>query len=270
MYQQVQFETPENIRVSYQPAGLGSRFVAWMIDQFLVYTLLFVIFVSFMCTGIATAEVFEGWTELQRDAERGEPTRIILYFIAMFFLVWGFGSFVYFAGSEFFWNGQTIGKARMKLRVVKTTGFALDSVSILIRNIFRVIDHMAVLWIVPLVNSKSQRLGDLVAGTVVVSEQIEDKMGLRETLSEVSAAEATFRFPANKLKTLSRRHLEAVERLVERWGSLKEEQRKVLGTQVISIICAHFNIDSPAEGQQFIFLKDLLSAEYRSQHRELG
>ena len=43
MHEALQFETPENIRVQYTPAGLGTRFVAWFIDQILVSLLMLAI-----------------------------------------------------------------------------------------------------------------------------------------------------------------------------------------------------------------------------------
>ena len=45
MNQAIQFETPENVRVSYRVAGQGTRFVAWIVDSILVWVAAIVIFI---------------------------------------------------------------------------------------------------------------------------------------------------------------------------------------------------------------------------------
>ena len=143
-----------------------------------------------------------------------------MYFVGIATLVMGLASFVYFGASELFLRGQTFGKRACKIRVVKTNGFALDAGSILLRNLFRVADHIPLLWIVPVVSQQSQRFGDMVAGTIVVNDQTEDLSSVRQQLAERPAAEARFRFDHAKLGRLRPSDVEAVERILERWPSL--------------------------------------------------
>src|SRR5690606_25914091 len=97
------------------------------------------------------------------DSEENVP-----FAIGIAILIIGLGNFVYYALFELFMRGQTIGKRQVNIRVVKTNGFGLDAGSIIIRNLFRILDHVPVMWIVPFFLSKAQRLGDMVAGTVLI------------------------------------------------------------------------------------------------------
>ncbi len=88
---------------------------------------------------------------------------IILYFIISI----GYGIVM-----EWFWNGQSIGKKVFKLKVVDEEGLKLQFSQIIIRNLLRFVDALPSLYLVggvtSLLNSKYQRIGDIVAGTVVM------------------------------------------------------------------------------------------------------
>jgi uncharacterized RDD family membrane protein YckC len=202
----IQFETPENIQVAYQPAGLGTRFVAWFVDNIIMTVAGFVIFLILICSGTITDAAVRDISGPVRESARrsaeqppGETPEVMLFFIGLFLLVSGVGSFVYYGFSELCLRGQTIGKRMSGIRVVRLDGFALDAGAILVRNIFRVIDNIPPLWLVPLLSKNSQRLGDIVGGTVVVLDKPESISDLRATLSQRPASEAQFAFDAAAL-----------------------------------------------------------------------
>lgn len=89
------------------------------------------------------------------------------HFLTQFLLSFGYG-----AVSEMLFNGQTLGKRIVGLRVMDERGLRLRPSQVLIRNLLRVVDMLPVLYAVGgvccLFNRRSQRLGDLAAGTVVV------------------------------------------------------------------------------------------------------
>lgn len=153
--------------------------------------------------------------------------------------------------------------------MVKIDGFSLDAVSILVRNIFRVVDHLPLLWIVPLLSAKSQRLGDMVAGTIVIQQEVPKLTGVRARLSGRAAADATFRFDAGQLKKLRPQDVDAVERLLERWRELPAQRRASLVEQIATGLVLRLEVNAPAEGERAQFLEDLLAAEYRRQARQL-
>ena len=59
MSEQIHFETPENIEVAYEVSGLGTRFAAWMLDQFLISIVVFVAFFALLLTGAAGESIIE-------------------------------------------------------------------------------------------------------------------------------------------------------------------------------------------------------------------
>lgn len=269
----IEFETPENVEISYEPAGLGTRFVAWFVDQFMLLLLMFALFVVLAVTGALTESAFRDIAkpiEKLNPADGGDPTTVVMYFVGLAVLVWGFGSFLYFTTCELCLRGQTIGKRMSHLRVVKHDGFALDAPSVLIRNVFRVVDHLPPLWLVPLVSKQSQRLGDMVSGTVVVSDEVQALAGVREKLSERKPVDAQFRFDAGALKKLRPDDVHAIEQLLERWPSIAPDQRHGIVVQIVSSLSRRLGIIVPDDDQRHRFLEDLLAAEYRRQSRQLG
>jgi hypothetical protein len=194
----------------------------------------------------------------------------VLYFLCLFLLVSGLGSFIYYGLSELLLRGQTIGKRLSRIRVVRLDGFALDPSGIFVRNLFRVIDHLPPLWVVPLLSKKSQRLGDMVAGTVVVFDKPESISNLRLSLSQRPAGEAQFVFNAAMLKRARPQDLAAVEKILERWGQLTGDQQQTFLAQLVPPLAARLKTDLPPDDQRLQFLQDLLAAEYRRQHLGLG
>ena len=102
---------------------------------------------------------------IARDVGRRRPS-ILLGFL----LYYG-----YFAAFEALWGGQTPGKRAVGLRVISVTGQPITTFDALLRNLLRIVDQMPGIYAVGVLSifftSRNQRLGDLVAGTVVVQEQ---------------------------------------------------------------------------------------------------
>ena len=79
---------------------------------------------------------------------------------------------MYFVLLEWLWNGQTVGKRRAGLRVIGPDGEPARFTAVLIRNLLRIVDFLPAWYalgiVMIVVSSRSQRLGDLAAGTYVV------------------------------------------------------------------------------------------------------
>ncbi len=262
----LQFETPENVAVEFSCAGLGTRYVAWFVDQVLTFVSMFTLLLLLACMGVS----FQGVEEYFEGLDEGSPPQAIMYTMGVIALLFGLGSFVYFGACELLLRGQTPGKRMLKIRVVKMNGFALDPASILVRNIFRVLDHIPVIWLVPLLSVRSQRPGDMVAGTIVVKDDDVEVSVVRTQLTERSPLESEFRFDATALKQLSEQDLQAVQTLLERWNDIQPAQRQKLCETIVTSLVQRLKIDDPVEGRELRFLEDLLAAELRRQHRGLG
>ena len=260
------FETPENVQVRYDVAGLGTRFVAWFVDQIIVWFLTIFLFIALIIVGASFDSVLGEFGPSGPDA----ANRMVMIMAGVMVLVWGFGSFLYFGGCELFWRGQTLGKRVSNIRVVKADGFQLDAVSVVIRNLFRVIDQLPPMWIVPFVSGRSQRAGDMVAGTLVVADSPPELSPVRVVLAQRSAAEAQFRFDQAMLKRISGEEFAAIERLLERCLSVDISERERLLAAFTTRIAAKLGIEPPQVEQRLQFLEDLFSAELRRRDRHLG
>jgi uncharacterized RDD family membrane protein YckC len=262
----VHFETPENVQIAYRTAGLGTRFCAWLLDFLLVIVvsilLLLVSFFIIPAIGVAISKM--------GGRRPVAPQEVSLYFVAGLVLALQLGSLLYFTSSELWSRGQTIGKWACGLRVVKVDGFALEAGSVLIRNIFRIIDQLAPLWLVPLLSARSQRLGDMVAGTIVVAET-QDRIGdLRARLQARDVQEARFRFDASMLNRTKPTDVEALERILERWPELTDTQQTMLLDRMVEPLAKRLSAPSPERADRHEFLVELLSAIYQRESRRLG
>lgn len=155
-----QIETAQNVNIIQNVAGLGERILAYLIDGLIIT--FYLIAASFLMGGVQSSEG-ERWVLL---------------------MVLGLPVFLYFLVWEIFWNGQTPGKAVLNLRVVKLDGSKPAFSNFLVRWLLRILDisltsgSVAVVTI--LLNGKGQRLGDIAAGTTVISEK--PQIGLHQTL----------------------------------------------------------------------------------------
>jgi uncharacterized RDD family membrane protein YckC len=158
-------ETPENVELEQRLAGIGTRFMAGFVDSALIVGAVLMLLLVLMLIDVARV-----MSPLQEAV--GETWVIVIVAFAMFVLLWG-----YFALFELYRNGQTPGKRYMKIRVVKEGGGAIGFSEVAIRNLLRPIDGLPfypIAGIAMFFTRKSQRLGDLAAGTVVISEAQQD------------------------------------------------------------------------------------------------
>jgi uncharacterized RDD family membrane protein YckC len=153
-------DTPELTSLEYPIAGLGSRFLAILADTAIQIVLAFVVFIIGMIIGAGVA-AFGGIG----------PQWVVAIVIVLIFLL----NSGYFALFEIFWNGQTPGKRYAQVRVIKDDGRPIGAYEAIVRNVLRVVDMLPAMYGIGLLSiflsRKSKRLGDFVAGTVVVHEK---------------------------------------------------------------------------------------------------
>ena len=155
-----QIETAQNISITQNAAGVGERILAYLIDGLLM--LAYILVIAMIVGGLDGGSGQE-WLFMS----------VIFLPLLLYFLLW-----------ESLWNGQSPGKAALHLRVVKLDGSKPAFSNYLVRWLLRIVDititsgSVAVVTI--LLNGKGQRLGDLAAGTTVISERV--RTGLDSTL----------------------------------------------------------------------------------------
>lgn len=188
-------ETPENIEVEFELAGLGSRFCAMFIDTLLITLIALVLFLLFLILGVVFVPSISDFGSGARHLDNW----LLAVILAIVAVVIFDGYFVFF---ELMMRGQTPGKRSMKVRVIRDDGTPTTINEILVRNILRLVDFLpagyAVGAVVMFVNPLCKRLGDIAAGTIVVKEgqldyraNADKKYSLSETIVAVPNSELT-------------------------------------------------------------------------------
>ncbi len=203
-----QILTPEKALLSFQPAGLGSRIVAGIIDLVVIsaaYTAL-----SYVSSGLLYFL----------------PQELQPFVTAFFIVLFAFLLFVYFWFMEYFFRGRTLGKMAAGLRVMMADGTPITSGAAFLRSILILADYIP-FFIVGLAaiftNERAQRLGDMAAGTIVFHEP---KRRLRSLPSPHRAGIHPFEAAIGDLRSMSIEEYGALRRLADRLPSLPAAVQK--------------------------------------------
>ena len=203
-------ETPELIPLEFPLAGTGSRLLAMVFDTLIQGAASLAIMIP---TGLLM-----GASSLW---EEGSHWALAIVIVLLFLI-----QYAYFAGFETVWDGQTPGKRRLGIRVIKESGRPINGYDALARNLIRIVDQIPGVYAVGLVSvllsSQNKRLGDYVAGTVVVHER-----PVAETPSGWSerGPAAEIKISPAKLATLTAPEYDLVEAFLARRSELGEEVR---------------------------------------------
>ncbi len=155
--QNIRIQTTQNVVIEYQPASVGDRIIANLFDGLIVWA--YVITIIIIVSKLNWNPSFAGW---------------IILLIPFIF---------YHLLCEIFMDGQTLGKRQTKIKVVKLDGTQPTVGSYLLRWLLRIIDVTissgAIAVVTIAAGGKGQRLGDMAAGTTVVS--LRRRVGLEDT-----------------------------------------------------------------------------------------
>jgi uncharacterized RDD family membrane protein YckC len=163
-------ETPESVTFHYEVADVGARALALAIDLLIQYVVLGLVFIGSM-----------------RLVERVLDVRATVWLLVAFAVNW-----FYFVAFELAWSGQTPGKRAVGIRVVRSGGYPVTWSAVLTRNLLRVVDALPLPYGVALVvafcEPQRRRVGDLLAGTLVVRERgVPDVWSSRAAVADRSA-----------------------------------------------------------------------------------
>ncbi|MGH9942439.1 MAG: RDD family protein, partial [Pyrinomonadaceae bacterium] len=156
-------ETPERVPLHFALASIGNRFLACAVDHALQVFAIILVWLMMSWMG--------DWDFYERQLADAPKWVVALLIIALF-LIWS----GYFALFEWLWAGQTPGKRWLRLRVIREDGRPVTFWEAAARNLLRAFDMMpAPFYSVGLLSvflsGSDQRVGDFVAGTVVVRER---------------------------------------------------------------------------------------------------
>ncbi|HEY6325555.1 MAG TPA: RDD family protein [Candidatus Cybelea sp.] len=219
----LEVRTPESIAFNYELAGLGSRFLALIVDQAIQILTLVAIFAGILLAGARAAQHRSPAVLTDKLAE----SLAIALVVAILFIV----LFGYFIAFEALWNGQTPGKKLLGLRVVRDGGYPIDFGASLIRNLIRVGEQLVGYYLLAavsaLVSPENKRLGDLAAGTIVVRDA---RLAPPRDFSQRAEPEPAY----SPTAYLSGEERALVKRFLERRSALSPERRQELAAQLAS------------------------------------
>lgn len=237
--------TPEQIELEYDLAGLGSRFVAFIIDSIVQWSIIILLFVAMI---ISVPNLFEtGITSLISNVVAA--ICIVLIFVMLF------GYFIFF---ETLWTGQTPGKKAAQIQVIKDNGEPISFSDSFLRNIFRIIDFLPWYYllgiILILVNKQNKRLGDYVAKTIVVR--------LKSNLAPVVLPQLNvYSDVLMDVSQITEAEFGLVRDFLLRRDQLRPGARKILAEKISSLLMNKTQVDkNTMETEEFL---EILAVRYK-------
>ena len=262
---QLSIETPELVGIEFPLAGIGSRCVAFLVDSFVQGFSFGVLLIVLVLIFAALPSIPAAQPHVQ-STDAGKWA-IALMILIPFLLQWG-----YFALFEAFWNGQTPGKRMLRLRVIQQSGRPIGLFESTGRNLLRIIDMLPGFYLVGAVcifaTRRQQRLGDMVAGTLVVhSVPTETSIlpgGTRTfTAASLEPPQPTLRktleLPADGVARLSRADLQLMENFLVRRLDLPLDVRASLGERLTIRMKEKTMLEVPSGASNETFLEALVA-----------
>jgi len=161
---EVSIVTPEQVRLEFPTAGIGMRAIAQLIDMLILGAIHLALVIVIYLVGSSD------------------------YAIAALLIIGAVCTIGYYVGCEYGMGGQTIGKRAVHIRVVQSDGRNAGLLAIVIRNLFRLIDILPFGYFLGLIvvasSPRDRRIGDMVAGTIVVVEKEKERLKLRQKIDK--------------------------------------------------------------------------------------
>lgn len=191
----INITTSQNVELEYQPAGVGYRILAAMLDE--VFKTVYVVIIIILLGLYMKNNQF-----VYDDTNYGLYSVIILASLPYM---------LYYFLSEILMNGQSFGKKIIGIKVIKLDGTQASLSAYLIRSLTRFIDRGLVALIAVAVTEKSQRLGDLAAGTTVI--KLNAEVSLRETI--LYKTQPNYKIVFEQVALLSDNNMAVVKQILE-------------------------------------------------------
>jgi len=153
---ELSINTTQNVNINFTAATIGQRILAFGTDLLIMiaYVILVTMLIGYSGLGDAMGKM-DGWSA-------GAIMIVLFIPITFYSIFW-----------ESLFEGQTLGKRLLKIKVVKIDGYQASFGDYFVRWLFRLVDILATFgtagFIAIVVTEKSQRLGDIAAGTAIIS-----------------------------------------------------------------------------------------------------
>jgi uncharacterized RDD family membrane protein YckC len=252
---QLSIETPELVDLEMPLAGIGSRFIALLIDYLVWLALLVLGIVGISLLGPSMREA-PGPTS---------KWAIAVVILIPFLIFWG-----YFTLFEAFWGGRTPGKRVARIRVIQRSGRGISLFEAMTRNLLRIVDQFPLIYGVGIASMfltrQHQRLGDLAAGTLVVHDREQLTASSFEShgriitpmptppsaVKEIQVALPGGGYPVERLRVVD---LEVLENFFARRLDLPESVRTHMAERIAAGLRERMGLPTRPEGSTERFLE---------------
>src|ERR1035437_1120754 len=254
--EELSIATPELVDIEFPLAGIGSRFVALLID-YLIW------FAGFIALALVSSSFLPGIRAFTKVSEQWAAAIVIFSF---FLLNWG-----YFTLFEAFWNGRSPGKRIARIRVIQRSGRGIGLFESIARNLIRYVDQFPFFYAVGVIaifaTRQHQRLGDLAAGTLVVRDREQElplweESGSRTFTAQIFAPtkpmpepHTAFTLPVDGIARLTAADLEVLEGFFARRLDMSMDTRRAIAGRIASAIQAKSGLEPPAGASVETFLE---------------
>ncbi len=252
MDERMTIRTPEHVELRLLLAGAGNRFLALLLDLMLQALLFVGIFAG---AGVA---LWAGRSFLADATERVLEqfgVWLVAAFVFLLFLVqWG-----YFTLFETLWAGQTPGKRLVKIRVVREDGRPIGFAEAAIRNLLRVVldsqplNLYAVGFVTGMLNARFRRLGDFVAGTVVIRERRRAVPGAGPRLR--APAQPALAQAGPLVRQLTREEAAMLQAYLRRRDELDVAKRSEMARRIATSLMQRLGVTQPMDMSYDAFLE---------------
>ncbi len=256
-------DTPEQVTLRYELAGMSGRILAALVD-----TTLIVLLQVLLATVVILLQGLVSDLGIAAAAANVLEQAIVAFgVVAGFAIIWG-----YYLTFELLWNGQTPGKRWLRLRVIRDGGRPISFLASAIRNLIRVVDFLPFFYgigvLVMFVDPRWRRLGDIAAGTLVVRE--EQRVKLQTLVRDASTpplppsgADSPAPFP---VAVLSDEDYALVSEFLRRRHMLVARRRHQIGIYLAGLIQSKLAVGAQ-ELPPELFLEQVAQA-YRDQQEQ--
>ncbi|NJX16451.1 RDD family protein [Tamlana crocina] len=158
---ELQINTTQNVKIAFRASGAGERLLAFLIDMAIKIG-----YLMLMSYGFGAFDNMDQWSQIAINTVLSFP--VMFYTLAL----------------ESLFEGQTIGKRVLKIKVVKIDGYQASFADYVVRWFFRIVDVyiFGMGFFVMLFSKKTQRIGDMAAGTAVIG--LKDRVNISHTILE--------------------------------------------------------------------------------------
>jgi len=260
--ERIAVRTPEHVELRFVLAGAGNRFLALAMDLIIQWVILLGVFATL---GILWRVGKLSLGRLQAVA----PQNIGVWFLAglvlvVFLVQWG-----YFTFFETIWSGQTPGKRKQRIRVIRENGRPIGFAEAAIRNLLRIVlDSQpyplhAIGFLTGILNARFKRLGDFAAGTVVIVERRQrvPKAGSRLR----SPKQAVLPRALSRVRQLSEEEMATLHAYLRRRDELYPGVRSAMAEKIAVSLMQRLEIAQPVDMGYDAFLEWLAEEVRRSQ-----